>query len=291
MKFLKILKTHKAKLIVCLIAVTALLIAFWNGGTHDRSSTENPYTAAQKSTPGENFRSGNTAQTKKAAEAKNNQGTLTDEISDNSANENSADTHNEITAAATNSTSDDYTEAEPIPQTDTNRTERQSSSNTADAQASHDISESASVDANSYAESDAMHTCTLSVSCASVLSAENQLNPEKAGQIPSDGFILPPTEVAFYDGESVFNLLLREMKSRKIHLEFRNVPIHNSAYILGINNLYETDCGELSGWMYKVNGAFPNYGCSRCTLSPNDTVEWLYTCDLGADIGGRNNYE
>lgn len=33
--------------------------------------------------------------------------------------------------------------------------------------------------------------------------------------------------------------------------------MYNSAYIEGINNLYEFDCGELSGWMYKVNGLVP----------------------------------
>lgn len=42
--------------------------------------------------------------------------------------------------------------------------------------------------------------------------------------------------------------------------------MYNSAYIEGINNLYEFDCGSLSGWMYKVNEWFPNYGCSRYVL-------------------------
>lgn len=86
-----------------------------------------------------------------------------------------------------------------------------------------------------------------------------------------------------------FNLLVREMKQSKIHLEFENTPIYNSAYIEGIANLYEFDCGELSGWMYRVNGWFPNYGCSRYELQDGDKVEWLYTCDLGADIGGGDS--
>ena len=56
--------------------------------------------------------------------------------------------------------------------------------------------------------------------------------------------------------------------------------------IEGIANLYEFDCGELSGWMYKVNDWFPNYGCSRYELKDGDKVEWVYTCDLGKDVGG-----
>ena len=74
------------------------------------------------------------------------------------------------------------------------------------------------------------------------------------------------------------------MKKAGIHLEFENTPIYNSAYIEGIGNLYEFDCGELSGWTYRVNGWCPNYGCSRCQLQPGDTIEWLYTCKLGLDV-------
>lgn len=129
-------------------------------------------------------------------------------------------------------------------------------------------------------------TCTLSVRCDTILNNMAALSPEKAGLVPSDGVILAETTVTFYEGESVFNLLSREMKKNKIHLEFVNTPIYTSAYIEGIGNLYEFDCGELSGWMYKVNGQFPNHGCSQHLLKAGDKIEWIYTCDLGRDIGG-----
>jgi len=112
------------------------------------------------------------------------------------------------------------------------------------------------------------------------------LDKEKVELVPEDGMIFPATEVTFYEGESVFNVLQREMKKARIHMEFSSVPIYNSVYIEGINNLYEFDCGELSGWMYKVNNWFPNYGCSRYGLKEGDIVEWVYTCDLGVDVGG-----
>ena len=97
---------------------------------------------------------------------------------------------------------------------------------------------------------------------------------------------LQPMTVTFYEGESVFNVLQRTCKQQKIHMEFSNTPIYNSAYIEGIHNLYEFDVGNLSGWMYKVNGWFPNYGCSRYQLKDGDVIEWVYTCDLGYDVGG-----
>lgn len=131
-------------------------------------------------------------------------------------------------------------------------------------------------------------TCTLSVRCDTILSNMDWLDEEKWELVPEDGVIFAKQSVVFYEGESVFNVLLREMKKNKIHMEFENTPMYNSAYIRGIGNLYEFDCGEGSGWMYKVNGWFPNYGCSRYQLEDGDEIEWVYTCDLGRDIGGSN---
>ena len=130
------------------------------------------------------------------------------------------------------------------------------------------------------------YTCTISISCATILNNLDLCDPEKVELVPEDGWILEPVAVTFYEGESVFNVLQRTCKQLKIHMEFMNTPIYNSAYIEGIHNLYEFDVGELSGWMYKVNEWFPNYGCSRYQLQDGDVIHWAYTCDLGYDVGG-----
>ena len=132
--------------------------------------------------------------------------------------------------------------------------------------------------------SDKELTCTLAVKCDTALENKNRFNTDKLSLIPSDGCVFAEQTVTFYEGESVFNILLREMKKNKIHFEFEKTPMYNSAYIEGINNIYEFDCGELSGWMYRVNGWFPNYGCSRYQLKEGDVVEILYTCDLGREF-------
>ena len=133
---------------------------------------------------------------------------------------------------------------------------------------------------------DAEYTCTLSISCATILDNMDLCNKEKRELVPEDGWILKPMTVTFYEGESVFNVLQRTCKQQGIHMEFENTPIYNSAYIEGINNLYDFDVGNTSGWMYKVNDWFPNYGCSRYQLKDGDVIEWVYTCDLGKDVGG-----
>ena len=130
------------------------------------------------------------------------------------------------------------------------------------------------------------YTCTFSIECSTILNNLSELDPDKLELVPSNGVILAPTTVTFYEGESVFDVLQRVCKDNNIHIEFSWTPIYNSAYIEGIHNLYEFDCGALSGWMYRVNGWYPNYGCSRYQLADKEVVEWRYTCnDLGKDIG------
>lgn len=130
------------------------------------------------------------------------------------------------------------------------------------------------------------HTCTFSIECSTILNNLSDLNEEKREVLPSDGIILRTCTVTFYEGESVFDVLQRVCRENGIQMEASWTPIYNSAYVEGIHNLYEFDCGELSGWMYRVNGWYPNYGCSRYMLEQGDVVEWRYTCrDLGKDIG------
>ena len=129
------------------------------------------------------------------------------------------------------------------------------------------------------------YTCTFSIECSTILNNLSNLDPNKLELIPVGGVILAPTKVTFYEGESVFDVLQRVCKDKGIHLESSWTPMYNSAYIEGIYNLYEFDCGSLSGWMYRVNGWYPNYGCSRYQLKDGDVVEWRYTCDLGKDVG------
>lgn len=128
--------------------------------------------------------------------------------------------------------------------------------------------------------------CTFSIECSTILNNLADLKPSKLDVLPPDGVILSAVKVEIYEGESVFDVLQRVCRDKGIQLEASWTPGYNSAYVEGIGNLYEKDCGELSGWTYSVNGWQPNYGCSRYALHNGDIVQWRYTCDLGADVGG-----
>ena len=130
------------------------------------------------------------------------------------------------------------------------------------------------------------YTCTVSISCAALLDNMDKLAQNKRPLVPADGVLLLETQVTFSAGESAFDVLQRVCRNNKLHMESSFTPLYNSAYIEGIGNLYEFDAGSLSGWMYAVNDWFPNYGCSRYQLQNGDVVRWVYTCDLGKDVGG-----
>ena len=129
-------------------------------------------------------------------------------------------------------------------------------------------------------------TCTISISCSTILSNMDQCKEPKKEYVPDNGVILSTTTVTFTEGESVFDVLQRVCCDNGIQMEASRSPKYNSAYVEGIANLYEFDVGSGSGWMYKVNGWFPNYGCSGYTLSQGDAICWVYTCNLGDDVGG-----
>lgn len=132
-------------------------------------------------------------------------------------------------------------------------------------------------------------TVTISIRCDTILDNWDDLRPELQSDefVPPDGVILAETEYVLRPGDTVFDILDRAVRYNRIQMEFQGADKNSfgSVYIQGIHYLYEFSCGPLSGWMYRVNGTFPNYGCSRYELRDGDVIEWVYTCDLGKDVG------
>lgn len=130
-------------------------------------------------------------------------------------------------------------------------------------------------------------SCSIAIYCDTILNNWDNLDTAKASYVPADGVILAPTQVEFESGETVFDVLKRVCDAYDIQIEYSWTPMYDSYYIEGIHQLYEFDCGPQSGWMYKVNEWFPNYGCSEYKLTGGETIVWCYTCvGLGEDVGG-----
>lgn len=128
-------------------------------------------------------------------------------------------------------------------------------------------------------------TCTLEIRCDVLLDHLDELPPEKAALVPADGILLATTQGEFTGGQTVFDVFRSILREKKLHFEYIDAKAYGSVYIEGIGNLYEFDCGPQSGWMVCVNGEFLGLGCSGYTLADGDVISFLYTCDLGADLG------
>lgn len=129
-------------------------------------------------------------------------------------------------------------------------------------------------------------TVTIAISCKTAIN--NGLNKKPGfSHLPSNGIILQNMKVEFNEGDTVFDILVKITRKKGIHMEYRGSG--SNTYIEGINNLYEFDGGSNSGWMYSVNGVYPNYGVGAYKVKSSDVIKFNYTCNLGADLGARVN--
>ncbi|AXI01404.1 DUF4430 domain-containing protein [Sporosarcina sp. PTS2304] len=85
------------------------------------------------------------------------------------------------------------------------------------------------------------------------------------------------------DGDTVLAALIDITRKHKVQMDYRGGQ-GATAYVEGIDNVYEFDRGQGSGWMYRVNGIFPDRGAGVVPLLDGDRVEWLYTTNLGVDL-------
>ncbi len=103
--------------------------------------------------------------------------------------------------------------------------------------------------------------------------------------IPENGVILDTTTYEFGEGDTVYDILIKAVRENRIHMERKKTGSGpKDYYICGIANIYEYDWGELSGWMYYVNGESPSVGCGEYRVKPGDRIEWHFTKEIGRDL-------
>ena len=128
---------------------------------------------------------------------------------------------------------------------------------------------------------------TISIRCDTAVANGMNIQDKWKGIIPDDGCILSNTMIRVPENSTVFDALCRVRDDYGIQMEYSGG--RNTAYIEGIGNLYERDGGRWSGWMYSVNGQYPDIGCGAYILEDGDIVQWNYTCDLGADLNASSD--
>lgn len=93
------------------------------------------------------------------------------------------------------------------------------------------------------------------------------------------GYIVPTKKITIKEGATAFEAL------ESLNLDLDVVGSDENVYVAAINGLGEFDHGALSGWMYNVNGEYPNVGLGNYTLSQGDVMEVRYTTNGGKDLG------
>lgn len=116
-------------------------------------------------------------------------------------------------------------------------------------------------------------SCVISVSCEEILRHMDELKEEKKSLVPENGMILEEITVEAEE-KSALELLEKELRENKIHFD------KAGAYIKGIGNLYEKDCGAYSGWIYTVNGEYVEKSADAYYPKDGDVIEWSYMTGL-----------
>lgn len=95
--------------------------------------------------------------------------------------------------------------------------------------------------------------------------------------------ILPTKAVPIHANSTVLSVSSDALKVS--NLPFQTGGSDTDIYITSIAGLSQQDNGPLSGWIYKVNNTFPPEAPSIYKVKSGDLITWVYTNDLGKDVG------
>ena len=117
-----------------------------------------------------------------------------------------------------------------------------------------------------------------------VLRANNREN--KIEYTGDNGIIASRAAVKVPENSSVYEALHTFCLENDIQMEASGTSF-GTAYIRGINHLYEFDGGISSGWVFLVNRVYATSGASNVHLKEGDEVWWFFTLAFGKDVPGK----
>lgn len=97
------------------------------------------------------------------------------------------------------------------------------------------------------------------------------------------GDIVSSTQVSIQDGDTAYTVLQRIASEQGVSVVATGMG--PTLYVKSIDGLAEFDGGPKSGWMYSVNGDFPQFSAGIYELTDGDHLRWQYTRNLGEDLG------
>ena len=143
-------------------------------------------------------------------------------------------------------------------------------------------------------ETDKTYDCKVNIdgniATKNIVMEKNILDPGSDPEKPTDktadlyikgykGVILNEKNIKIKNRETALDFTTRILDDHGISYENRK------GYMASIDGQKELDKGKDSGWMFSVNGKYPDVGAGSVLLKDGDSIRWLYTYDLGGDIG------
>ncbi|NLM50361.1 MAG: DUF4430 domain-containing protein [Clostridiaceae bacterium] len=93
--------------------------------------------------------------------------------------------------------------------------------------------------------------------------------------------MIEKSKVGFFEGITAYDALKKACDEKKVQLKVSGFG--NMIYVTSIGNLSEKDKGPMSGWIFMVNGDFPDRGIDQYKLNKEDVVVLKYT--TGEEFG------
>ncbi len=99
------------------------------------------------------------------------------------------------------------------------------------------------------------------------------------------GYHINNKEMELQPRDTAYDVLERAMGKSNLKTTGSGSSLYVASMRLNGKWVGEFDNGSGSGWMYNVNGKYPNISAGAYRLRAGDDVNWRYTTDLGEDLG------
>lgn len=125
-------------------------------------------------------------------------------------------------------------------------------------------------------------SCTFTIN-ASLAAKNEELDKDVAALLKDDGMLANAKSITVKKGTNAGDAFKAFCKENNIVLNSEDGEY--GLFVKGIGGLDNGACGEMSYWLFKVNGEFSDVGAGSVTVNEGDAFEWIFTCDGGADVG------
>ncbi|MBE5958284.1 MAG: DUF4430 domain-containing protein [Lachnospiraceae bacterium] len=121
--------------------------------------------------------------------------------------------------------------------------------------------------------------CSIEINCFELSNNPELVQEKYKKYIPAGGVVLGKITVKVLEGTTVYDILNAACKKENIAIDASFNALYKAYYVKSIHNLPEKAAGDMSGWVYTINGKSPMLGASAYKVSEGDSIVWSYTVD------------